>query len=255
MWSRKQIGWISTSSTPWYLLVNKSSQLSFFKVYNDSLHILYRSVSPHTNWGKSGFKNALFGISLMQQTSEYLLCWVDTKWLSQKLLPSESQNLTGEADSPANYKHGRMCLRAVREAWTTYYRITDGGAHSPACGRHGRPQRKGVLDWIMNCVTEDGEPFRSKDSGLQRMFLGIPSCKIVTNEQHEAYFREKTDIPIYHPGSRDEKNGLVFSFSLRPSNITTLSERKSPEKHKKLFLLLGGCCCYYHRVRGLKGLF
>lgn len=129
MWSRKQIGWISTS---W--LIRKSGQLSLSRVYNDSLHILYRSVSPHMNWGKSGFKNASFGISLIQQTSECLLCWVDTKWLSQKLLLSESQSLTGEADSPANYKHGRMCLRAVGEAWTTYYRITEGGAHSPAWG-------------------------------------------------------------------------------------------------------------------------
>lgn len=88
---------------------------------------------------------------------------------------------------------------------------------------------------------------------------------MVTDIQHEAYFRGKKhtgglnceiDKQIHHTGPADEKMvWCLASLSGHHCNITTLSECKSPEKQKELYLLLVGCCCYYHLVSGLRGIF
>lgn len=77
--NRKQIGWISTSSNLATSLLRRTATFPFFPFYNvykDSFYIFQLDhVSTHKlNYGKIGFKDAYFGISLIEQTSECLLC-------------------------------------------------------------------------------------------------------------------------------------------------------------------------------------
>lgn len=51
------------------------------------------------------------------------------------------------------------------------YRITEGGAHSQAWGRH-RHLREGALDWIMKYVTGEGQT--SERAKAQRLLKDVP---------------------------------------------------------------------------------
>ena len=128
--------------------------------------------------------------------------------------------LIGERDNPPNYKYGRMCSRAGREAWvTTWGSQREDPAVKPRGGAKGLGEEE-TLGWITNYVSGEGEAF------------------LRSQKQHESHLRTR----------------FLASVSDHHSESSTLSDSKALEKRKGLFLLLVSCCCYYPLIRGLKGI-
>ena len=143
-------------------------------------------------------------------------------YMTEAITPSLwVSELIGERENPANYKYGRMCSRAGREAWVTTW---ESQRKEPTVKPRGFVEGlrgEEVLGWITNYVSGEEEAF------------------LRSQKQHEAHLRIK----------------FLPSVSDHHSESSTLSDCKALEKHKRLFLLLVSCCCYYPLIRGLKGLF
>ena len=77
-----------------------------------------------------------------------------TEAITLALLVSE---LIGERDNQPNYKYGRMCSRAGREAWVTTWRSQrEEPAVKPRGGAKGLREEE-ALGWITNYVSGESE--------------------------------------------------------------------------------------------------